>query len=840
MASPSPGLRIGKYLLIEGIGTGGFGAVWRARDEQLSRDVALKFLHSDHPEDLVRFAREARMSAQLAHPNIVPVHEVGDHEGRPYLAMDFIDGKPANLARLEPRRAAEVVRDAARAIQHAHEHGVVHRDLKPQNLLVGRDGRAWVTDFGLARRVGGGGTLTAAGMMIGTPAYMAPEQAEGRRCDERTDVYGLGATLYELLSGRPPFEGESALDIAMAVIGVEPKKPGTFRPVPTDLELITLKAMEKDAARRYSGARDVADDLQRWLDGEPILAKAPSLMTRGAKWARHNRATAAAGGALAAATIIVAGLLLLRSSTAAAEREALRRQAVAAEQASDWSTAARLWASLEPMGALEARGRSEEASRKAREEGARRRAEELARDAGELEAEYERMRRRLDELDGDLRRRWMAVRPADSIAVKEPLFAMEREQRLLQQKLAVLERQVVGPYASALRLTGDRAIAERFAAFLWARLDEAVRDEDEARAAAFEQMLKQTNLPSVTEALEHAGQITIEADAQAWLFRYEEDRQTVLRARPYRAATRECQAEGNFDATDFNRLAGTVSLRRGSYLVLLRRGSVEWRVPVLVSRGIENATVKAARPEDLPEGFVWVAGGRFISGGDREATGSLALDRATVLEDFAVKRFEVTIREYVEFLRALVASGSAEEAQKRSPRQHLDGGYFLSIPRDATTVDVAAGIDQSCPVFGVSYVDALAYAQWLTSAARGPWTFRLPTGLEWEKAARGADGRKFPWGNRFDASFCVNRHSSASSQPVGARLPDESPWGVRDLGGSVREWCADLRGGSSVDVLLKGGAYTLDWTWQFRAATNWYDYGVTTYVGFRVAATREK
>jgi outer membrane protein assembly factor BamB len=294
--------RLGKFILVDELGRGGFGAVWRAWQADLGRWVALKFLHSDDAEDVRRFLREAQMAAALTHPGIVALHEIGEADGRPYFAMELVKGTTLARLRLTPREAAAVIREAAEAIEYAHSKGVIHRDLKPHNVMRDESGRVRVMDFGLARQVRGGTTLTASGMMVGTPAYMSPEQARGEihGVDRRTDVYGLGATLYELLTGRPPFEGPTPIDVAMRVVSEDPAPPRALgAAVPPELETICLKAMEKDPAKRYATARALGDDLRRFLAGEPIAAAPPSLWYRLRKKAARHRALSAAIGVVA-------------------------------------------------------------------------------------------------------------------------------------------------------------------------------------------------------------------------------------------------------------------------------------------------------------------------------------------------------------------------------------------------------------------------------------------------------------------------------------------------------------------------------------------------------------
>ncbi len=305
------------YELLEVLGEGGMGIVFKARQVGLGRLVALKQIR---PEALAgaggvaRFRREAEASARLRHPNIVQIFDVGRLAGVPYYAMEYVEGGTLadrlDAGPLAPAASARLVETLSRAVQHAHEAGIVHRDLKPANVLLAPDLESpKIGDFGLAKREGDDGSRTATGAILGTPNYMAPEQAAGdsARVGAPADVYALGAILYELLAGRPPFRGASTMETLDLVRHAEPTPPRAIRPVvPRDLETIALKCLEKGPGRRYASALALADDLRRHLDGEPIRARRISAAERAAKWA-HRRPWEAASAALG--VLVLAGLV---------------------------------------------------------------------------------------------------------------------------------------------------------------------------------------------------------------------------------------------------------------------------------------------------------------------------------------------------------------------------------------------------------------------------------------------------------------------------------------------------------------------------------------------------
>ncbi len=303
------------YEMIERIGRGGMGVVYKARDERLDRTVAIKMiLFGLQPDDqtMARFETEAHAVARLSHPNILAVHELGRHHGIPYLVLEYIDG--ANLAEtlrqrkvLPWKEASELTRTLAKAIHEAHEEGVIHRDLKPGNVLMTRDNVPKVCDFGLAKLVDTDAPLTRTADVFGTPSYMAPEQIRSsRKVGPAADVYALGAMLYEMLVGRPPFQGATPLEIFDQVTKLDPVSPKQLVPeVPRDLETICLQCLEKDPKRRYDSAEELADDLTRFLNHEPIKARPISFFGKAAKWTKRRPATAALVGVSVLAFLIL-------------------------------------------------------------------------------------------------------------------------------------------------------------------------------------------------------------------------------------------------------------------------------------------------------------------------------------------------------------------------------------------------------------------------------------------------------------------------------------------------------------------------------------------------------
>jgi TolB-like protein/predicted Ser/Thr protein kinase len=310
----------GDYELLQEIGRGGQGVVYRARQKSLNRLVALKVIGLAHwatEAHVRRFRLEAEAAARLNHPCIVPIYEVGERDGACYFSMGLVEGGQLDaVAKGEPmpiRHAAELIAKLARTVHYAHEHGILHRDIKPGNILLDATGEPHLTDFGLARLIETESTVTRTLEVLGTPSYMAPEQAVGNNAGvtRATDIYGLGAVLYQLLTGHPPFAGGTTYETVRLVLDTEPRQPRLWnRKIDRDLAIICLKCLEKDPLRRYSSALALAEDLERWLKHEPIRARRTGIFTRGRKWVRRNPTSALLVASLVALAAAIGALTL--------------------------------------------------------------------------------------------------------------------------------------------------------------------------------------------------------------------------------------------------------------------------------------------------------------------------------------------------------------------------------------------------------------------------------------------------------------------------------------------------------------------------------------------------
>ncbi len=755
------------------LGAGGMGEVRRVRDLDLNRTMAMKTLRPElleRPEALARFIEEAQCSAQLQHPGIVPVHELGRlPDGRVYFTMREVRGRSLSEVIAEVHGAVRGDRWArsaggwsfrglvdafhrvCEAVAYAHGRGVVHRDLKPENVMLGGHGEVLVVDWGLAKVAGErdraleAGELepvvtdrsqdtsqaTQLGAVAGTPAYMPPEQARGEvdAIDARSDVYALGAVLYEVLSGRAPYRGDDAMAVLVKVLVGPPEPPGrgvalaqtlgflegpaaapSGPPLPEELVAACVKAMARAPGERFADAGELAAEVGAWLDG-----------------AR------------------------------------LREQA------------------LEVVGAAEARSPEVEALRGR---------------AGRLEAEAEGL--------------LAEVASHAPEAEKAPGWALEDEAASLRREAERRDLEVEQGLYAGLRIDptlpeAHAALAERHRGALAAA--EAARDPDAEARAAFLLGVHAEALPEshgvrqrCAAYLKGDGALTLVTDppgAEVLLHRYETQNRRLVPV--------------------FERSLGpapltTVSLPKGSYLCVLRaEGRPDVRYPVHIERGAHwdgvppgdtaPHPIRLPGPEELGQGDCYVPAGWFVSGGDPEAVGSLP-QRRLWADRLVMRRFPVTNREYIEFLDDLVASGREEEALRHVPRERVGHGGELGAMAygrdDQGRFELVVDADGDAwlpdlPVCLVDWWGAAAYSEWLAARTGAPW--RLPGELEWEKTARGADGRFFPWGDATDPSWCCMRESHAG-RPLPAVVDsypvDESPYGVRGLGGNMRDWCADV------------------------------------------------
>jgi formylglycine-generating enzyme required for sulfatase activity len=731
-------------------------------------------------EDGGRRLGEFRILRELGRGAMGVVHEaiqdgitIGVADGTHYYAMELVDGRSLDqivaTERLPVRRAAQLIADAADALDHAHRAGIVHRDIKPANLLVDVEDNVRIADFGLAR-VEAAVTLTRAGEIVGTPMYMSPEQARGGAGDDldaRSDVYSLGATLYECLTLLPPFEGRDVRAVVAKVIGEEPRPPRRINPrIPRDLETICLTAMEKDPARRYQTAGDLAADLNRFLRGEPITARPPSLLERTWKLAVRNKSVAASITIVLVAAIAGLSVLWYRERATAWRLDAQLETALERKREGDTLLDRRREAIQNLHATADAWGPHFESER------TRQLRAEIAGVAEQEDAVYGEVLTALAEI--------LRTDPTHSGA-RQAIAEIE----VGRAQVAFLIAMRTGS-ANAVREWRERSLAT-------SRDDRAGRFQ--ARLADWERRFTETGRFNLT---------TDPAGAR------------VFASRIISGAV--CRIDEPSER-EIGRTPIEARLPAGNWWIQLQQpGHESVSFPVRVERGrpVEIPAIPMFRPDELqpsdafPErdytGMCYVPGGVFRMGGCAEEWGQ---ETPVGVPGFFIDRCEVTFGQYREYLEELVQeytrNGRREEGLRLAvarlpaydPRTDFGGepGY-ISFVLDITTPPRAWDDD---PVRRISLADALAFASWHGK--------RLPTEAEWEKAARGTDQRLYPWGNRFDGARAGGVHLLFPSYS----LPDgASPYGCLHLAGNVSEWVWRFEGPEGERrVAVKGGNWRM-------------------------------
>ncbi len=922
---------IGRFRITAQLGHGGMGIVYRAHDPALRREVALKVLHPGlraSPRAVERFRREARALAQIHHPNIVVVHDVGETaDGVPYFAMDLVEG--ASLAQLL-RAAVEVgideltaahlrsakrppsgsylaaaaclVREVAEALHHAHEEGITHRDVKPANILVNDSGEARLVDFGIARELEST-TATSPQTLLGagTPSYMAPEQIAERGATTVgpwTDIYALGVTLYEVITLQRPFSAPTSQQVFQCILEREPPSPRRLNPlVPRDLETICMTALAKDPRQRYTSARAFAEDLAGFLSSRPIRARPPGAIDRAIKLVRRNPWPAV----LACAAILAAsgGLIAGQGRASRREKEAQRLVAKAESLVVD--------SSLEAQRLIDSSQLLRRANELSPENEPGR---ELLNDIEAFQLELQTAValnvilaecRHLRDVGGDIRKIDALTRDAllrlNELALRSPASLSMRRfrevlvERSLATRPAPIGAQEAPPGQAPIVVSGEPGGTELFL-FRYSDRGNAASSPGQTmlrpvpfhpaagicdRPASGEPALAVAQvspggpaaragirtgdlllrsvdgkLPAGLEKPLPAGGLTLRvlSDGREREVRLEGSSMAGIAALAT-AYPLACAADNRIGALPDCRIV----LEPGSYLVLARcAGHEDLRVPVLVREPGETVMLRLdlhAEGTTL-NGFVHVAPGWFLCGEPAVARW---------MDGYWIGRNEVSVAEYLEFLRDGRTRADIERARRkgqciRVPRKRWGEREARVIHDPLWSGDADAGYepdrDLVAPVSSISCDDCDAYCRWLTTRARErdePWVFRLPTEDEWEKAARGVDGRTFPWGDRFDPKLCradtflVREGAEWSHRPPKPEpsAGDESPFGVQAMAGGVIEWCL----GAFEDEQKRpwrGGTWEQSDTSYFRCAANHggYPWRVDMKDGFRVVAVRRE
>ena len=804
-----------RYRVRSVLGRGGVGQVVSARDREIGRRVALKTLQhaADASPRLVRkFLIEARVTAQLEHPNIVPVYDMGvAADGTPFYTMRVVNQQSLAAVLRHSRLRGEwslarllgAFVQVSRALGYAHSRGVLHGDIKPENILLGDFGEVYLADWGLTKVAPHSPVRTTrhessapppesmdspmfaadkssllsqvpfdtAGEKPsrpgGTPGYVAPEVADGdwAKIDHRADLFALGVVLFEILTGERPFKGSDANELILNTVTEEPAAPRTLnKSCPLLLDDLCLELLAKQRSDRPASADIVAERVEAYMEGE---------------------------------------------------KESERRREEAARLCSQAGEPVERWRALnEEQRALTARAR------------------ELLRDVEDWEPI-------------DTKRRGWELTERAQIADREGARALA---------------QAIEIYTKALGYDASSSAAHRgLAELYWGRALEAEGERREVSRVYFETLTLEHDIDGHFEALMNAkARVSIQSDppgAEVVAQRYESVNRTLVPGPPATLGTTPLVAE----------------LDKGSYLLSIRRdGYRASRYPMALERGCERtATVKLYSDDAIGDGFVYVPGGDAWLGGDANAFDPLDRVQAHV-DDFAIGKFPVTMRDYCAFIDTL----PREEALRRAPHDrrgseglavtHGEQGWepseFIIEGAARALFPIEEGHLWRVPVNLIDWFDARAYCQYRSELDN--CTYRLPTEHEWEKASRGVDGRLFPWGDHFDATFCKMRDSrkfAHQPEPTGTFATDTSPYGVRDTAGGMREWIGDMaaelsladawaaaeptqettRGASAMRV-IRGGSWSTPRDW-CRSCSRGRTFGLTrgTGVSFRLVKMLE-
>ena len=711
-----------RYTSHEELGRGAMGVVQLVLDQDLQREVALKTLLPEEGKRLgarARLLREARLAGGLEHPNIVPVYELGLLEDKqPFFTMRRLQGHtlsdilrrhsssgeqaPEGYGRV---RLLTIFIQVCMAVEFAHSRGIVHRDVKPDNIMLGDFGEVQLLDWGIARMINEMEPEEEDGLSLtGTPGYMAPEQILGGSAPSSTvsDVYSLGSVLYEILTLHRPFEDPDPEEVMVMCCANDPVPPSIRAPnrfIASELDEVCMAALRRDPAARTSSARALARQLEHFMEG-------------------------------------------------VREKERLVREA-----------------------------------------------SEKVLEGQSLTARYEAMRQELSYTLKQAREIRGQIRPWSNVENKRPMWELQDRGRTLRDEVADAFTEATKSFAGALDRIHDHTQAREGLAHLWwSRFVDDERSEDSISARQSRGMVEFYDDGGFADRLRGDGRLTLltdPADAEVWLYSYKE--------RDRRLQPTEERFLGH------SPLRG-VPIPMGSHVLVLRDESLpEVRYPVSIRRlQHHEGYVRFYTEDQIGDSFVYIPGGPFLARGGITEYGDTEQTREVILPDYAIGRFPVTFREYLEFINYLDKE-NPEECLARMPRTALEGmfcerdenglwrpirdivfeGKIREIYPDPNAI-------MDLPAVGVSWADASAWCDW--ASANNEVELRLPTENEWEKAARGVDGRRFPWGNAYDSTFANwsgSRPMFSQLEPIGTYPYDESVYGVRDMCGGATNWCSN-------------------------------------------------
>lgn len=723
------------------IARGAMGRIMAAWDLHLGRPVAIKLLRRSTPRDLdrIRFLEEAQVTGQLQHPSIMPVYEIGRIRDQVGFVMKRIEGRSVkeiigSLQRGDPEversfglsRILQIFNRLCLAVAYAHSKGVVHRDLKPSNVMVGDFGEVVLLDWGLCKiisqqtrssRSTSDRWRTVHGQIIGTPAYMAPEQAMGQidAVDCRTDVYGLGAILYHMLTLAPPFGGKSNREIIRKVLnGTVPsaRQRAPHRDIPPEVERLVMTCLARDPSERYPNAKAVVDGMEALLNAGAFSETRAHPIVVGSVDSRVDQ-------------LMSQGLAALNRQQSLLEDAALVADTLQTAQ-------------------------------------------------GEVAAD-------------------------DPPERKGEIWAAEDRLAHLEQDVNLAYAEAFTALTSVVALEPDHMEARALLCdLLLARHERAEAQGDAAEQAYFRALVAHYHDGRHQAFLDDRGSLQVDIhppEAEVWLTRFQERARRLTPENPQPLSGQPLMIR---------------DLPAGRYQIRATAPGHEALITTLIIQSGQSTRLRLRMlpVQMVPDGFIHIPAGTFRYGAARS---SIWMPTEQALPDFLIGHRPVTVGAYLRFVEALAAR-DPKEAWRRVPRTHDGAGPAWTISPEGAVLAPGLGGQpgpwrREAPIVSVSAHDASAYCQWLSDQTGA--RIRLPTEEEWEKACRGADGRHYPWGFHWEATYtvCPETWSDALPPPVGQAPVDLSPYGVQDLAGAVREWTATLEPGPATLVAIRGGSF---------------------------------
>lgn len=822
--------KFGPYRILEEVARGGMGVVYKAWDAKLKRPVALKVLKAweNAPlEETQRFHREARLAARLTHPNIVTIYDAGNENGVPYFTMDFVEGQTLSeylkKSTSQLREKLNIIREIALALDYAHSQGVIHRDVKPGNIILDVNKHALLTDFGLAKGTNSMDSrrLTKSGEAIGTPSYMSPEQAKGSaNLDARSDIYSLGAVLYEVLAGSPPFEGNTVGAVISAVISQEPIPPGKLKPgLHPDIETICLKAMAKDPDYRYQTAKEMADDIDSFLYGEGIKAKPVNFAKKVWKRIRRNSALILSITSFAIFFFSFIGAVYIKEyfvSKKAKENYKIGMQ---------WLEKQNYFSALSFFKEASHDREIHQTIQKTLSSLVSKHIEE----GTNLFIKYQKDKKNTEDQYQEKLKFFQSI--SEYQAKKDSLWDIQRcidlkkqnQRNIFHASQNFLQAMLLEPF----NMSAFQGIAQIHS--------EIMEKEEKNFPFSFIELLSRLKQEKISSSQE-GGKIFIESapeKSSVYLFAIQ-DLCLQKMAIPYTWI--EKIPEGKEKEANFLESLAMQELNPNSYL-----GQTPLETPLLPSG---YYLIVVDEKQHIPKKVLIK-----LSPKEKKNIKLNLLEESPLLKDFSYVEIpgsekydhyigitEVTCAQYQKFLN--------DPNTIHQYNQWQNAGKLAYIPRirqkkiwEYKRDGFVANVELSYPVTGISWEDASEYCRWLTQKSNNTVLYRLPTYQEWQWIAGNVDKREYTWGNFYDIFFLLPTLQKKMLKAHETKF-DISPYGIKNMGGNISEWCQDDFQGAYLFAIACGGNWQLPYPESFKIQNImvYPKYYTAEEIGFRVMA----